>query len=169
MWLQTPLVCCTVDHMFTLKRISGVSPSGAEISVNSWVQIFLPPGCWKAQSQSRGLGSSSGLLSWTEHSRIQAQCGTGQHMQRDREQAAPLTATTLKAWGVMLAASVCAHSLKKVIMLQFVIVKCHFHKVTLNVSFWFFFSSYKTTLEARKVWNFIYTLNHTQMLWKREK
>lgn len=56
MWLQTPLVCCTVDHMFTLKRISGVSPSGAEINVNSWVQIFLSPRCWKAHSQSRGLG-----------------------------------------------------------------------------------------------------------------
>lgn len=137
MWLQTPLVCCTVDHMSTLKRICGVSPSGAEISVNSWVLIFLPPGCWEARSQSRGLRQ----LLWAAQLNSElTDPGSVWHRaaHQDREQAVPLT--SMKAWWVMPAASMCTHSLKNMIMLQSVIVKYYFQKVTLNV-YIFFFSS----------------------------
>lgn len=150
MWLQTPLVCCTLDHMSTLKRISGVSPSGAEIIANSWVQIFLSPRCWKARSQSRGLSSSSGLLSWAECSQIQAQSSTciSTENRQYHSHSRPYTST----WWVMSAASLCISSLTKMVMLQSGIVKCYFTK-SLSMSTFFF--SYKTTLEASRWWYFL--------------
>lgn len=147
MWLQTPLVCCTVDHMFTLKRISGVSPSGAEINVNSWVQIFLSPRCWKAQSQSRGLGQLlwADQLSWA--SRMQGLSGTEQHMQgtEDRQCHSHSLSTHPQHWkpdGWCLQL-LCVFTHKN----YYVTVSNHevlLHKVTLNVYFFFFFSLTKS-------------------------
>lgn len=166
MWLQTPLVCCTVDHMFTLKRISGVSPSGAEINANSWVQIFLSPRCWKAQSQSRGLGQ---LLWAVQLNWVLTDPGSVWHRaahasgQRTGRTSHTHVRTHPHHWWCLQPLCVLTHLQKWLcysLWLWSATSQSHSQCLLLF--------SHETASEARKVWNFIYTLNYTHILWKRE-
>lgn len=98
--------------MFTLKRISGVSPSGAEINVKSYVQIFLSPRCWRALTQSTGLEQilwAAQLNTGSHQFRLHGLYGIVQCMCKYKEQTLPLPSVHMCISLVIPTASMCAY------------------------------------------------------------
>lgn len=110
----------------------------------------------KHRARAEGLGSSSGLLSWAECSQRQGLCGTEQHMHWDREQAAPLTLTSrhIHITESLMGDACSLHVYLLTYKNDYVTVcdcEVYFIKSLSMSTFFFFFTSSKTSLEASRV------------------